>query len=236
MKTLGLIGGMTWESSLEYYRIVNEVVKEKLGGLHSARCVMYSFDFVDVEILQHQGKWREATELMVDAARRIEAAGADVVVICTNTMHKMANDVRKAIGIPLLHIVDATAREIKSRGVQKVGLLGTKFTMEEEFYRGRLAQKHGLSVLIPEKEEREEVHRMVYDERSIEQKKPETRVQFKTIIDSLERRGAEGVVLGCTEIPLMIEPGDYKIPIFDTTTIHARAAAEFALGEYEIIG
>jgi len=234
MKTIGLIGGMSWESSLEYYRIMNETVKEKLGGFHSAKSVMYSVDFEEVEKLQHQGIWDEATELMIDAAQRIERAGADFVVICTNTMHKMAKEIQESIKIPLLHIADVTAEKIKAQKLNRVGLLGTKFTMEEDFYKGRLLKKFGLEVIIPEKEERQIIHNILFNELCLGEIKKLSEDKFKKIIDNLLAKGAEGIILGCTEIPLLINQEDYKIPLFDTTAIHAKTAVEYAIGEYEI--
>ena len=229
MKTIGMIGGMSWESSIEYYRIVNETVKEKLGGLHSAKSVMVSVDFAEIEALQHAGKWDEATQAMIAAAQHVEAGGADFVVICTNTMHKMADDVEAAIDIPLLHIADATADEIKKRGLQAVGLLGTKFTMEEDFYRGRLVEGHGLEVLIPETEDREIVHRVIYDELVLGKIKAESRDQYRHIIEKLIAAGAQGIILGCTEIGLLVKEEDSSVPLFDTTYIHAVSAVELAL-------
>jgi aspartate racemase len=229
MKTIGLIGGMSWESSLEYYRIINETVKNKLGGFHSAKSLMYSVDFEEIEELQHQGKWEDATRLMIDAAKRVERGGADFVVICTNTMHLMAEDVAHSVRIPLLHIVDVTASKIKEKGQRIVGLLGTRFTMEQDFYKGRLKEKHGIDVLIPEEEERIAIHTILYDELCLGSIKTESREKFKTIIANLESRGAEGIVLGCTEIPLIVKQEDYAIFLYDTTTLHAQAAVDFAL-------
>jgi len=229
MKTIGLIGGMSWESSLEYYRIINETVKEKLGGFHSAKCLMYSVDFEEVEKLQRQGKWDEATALMIDAAQRVKKGGADFVVICTNTMHKMAEEVQSSINIPLLHLADVTAERIKAQGLKKVGLLGTKFTMEEDFYKGRLIKKHGLEVMIPDDEEREAIHNILYNELCMGEIKKISKDKFKKIIDNLVLKGAEGIILGCTEIPLLIDKEDYEIPLFDTTRIHAEEAVEYAL-------
>ena len=231
MKTIGMIGGMSWESSIEYYRIVNETVKEKLGGLHSAKSVMYSVDFAEIEVLQHEGGWEEATQAMIAAAQHVEAGGADFVVICTNTMHKMADDVEQAIHIPLLHIADATAEAIKARGLQVVGLLGTKFTMEEDFYRGRLVEKHGLEVLIPNAEDREIVHRVIYDELVLGEIKSESRKQYQRIIEKLIAAGAQGIILGCTEIGLLVKEEDSSVLLFDTTLIHAVSAVEVALSE-----
>jgi aspartate racemase len=229
MKTIGLIGGMSWESSLEYYRIVNEAVKEKLGGLHSAKCVLYSVDFAEIEVLQHEGRWADATQAMIDAACHVEAGGADFMLICTNTMHKMADEVQRNLGVPLLHIADATGEAVKARGLRKIGLLGTKFTMEEDFYRGRLVEKHGLEVIIPEAADREIVHRVIYGELVLGQIKPESKAAYARIIEKLVARGAEGIILGCTEIGLLVKPEDSPIPLFDTTLIHASAAVEFAL-------
>ncbi len=229
MKTIGLIGGMSWESSLEYYRIINETVKEKLGGFHSAKCLMYSVDFEEVEKLQRNGKWDEATALMIDAAQRVKKGGADFVLICTNTMHKMAEEVQSSINIPLLHLADVTAERIKAQGLKKVGLLGTKFTMEEDFYKGRLIKKHGLEVMIPDDEEREAIHNILYNELCMGEIKKISKDKFKKIIDNLVLKGAEGIILGCTEIPLLIDKEDYEIPLFDTTRIHAEEAVEYAL-------
>jgi aspartate racemase len=229
MKIIGMIGGMSWESSIEYYRIVNQTVKEKLGGLHSAKSVMYSVDFAEIETLQHEGRWDEATQTMIEAARHVESGGAGFVVICTNTMHKMADDVEAAITIPLLHIADATAEAIKAQGLSKVGLLGTRFTMEEDFYRGRLAENHGLNVLIPETEDREVVHRVIYDELVLGNIKPEAREAYKKIIGKLIAVGAQGIILGCTEIGLLVKDEDSSVPLFDTTYIHAVSAVEYAL-------
>ena len=229
MKTIGMIGGMSWESSIEYYRIISEKVKEKLGGLHSAKSMMYSVDFAEIEALQHTGRWDEATQAMIEAARHVEAGGADFLIICTNTMHKMADEVEAAIGIPLLHIADATAETIKSQGLTKIGLLGTKFTMEEDFYRGRLVEKHGLEVLIPAAEDREIVHRVIYDELVLGEIKPESREAYKKIIEKLIAAGAQGIILGCTEIGLLVKAKDSRVPLFDTTYIHAVSAVEMAL-------
>lgn len=231
MKTIGLIGGMSWESSLEYYRIINQTVKERLGGFHSAKCVMYSVDFAEIENLQHKGKWEEATGFMIDAAQRVEKAGADFILICTNTMHKMASEVESNIKIPLLHIADVTAKEIKNKGQKKIGLLGTKFTMEQEFYKGRLNKIHGIEVIIPNKEQRKVIHNILFKELIQGEISESSKNKFKDIIASLESRGAEGIILGCTEIPLLVKQKDYNIPLFDTTSIHARAAVEFALKE-----
>jgi aspartate racemase len=228
MKTMGLIGGMSWESSIEYYRIINEAVRAKLGGLHSAKSIMYSVDFAEIEVLQHQGKWEEATELMIAAAKNVENGGADFVIICTNTMHKMADEVQRHIHIPLLHIADATAERVKARGLRKIGLLGTKFSMEEDFYKGRLT-RHGLEVVIPTPEEREVVHRIIYDELCIGKIVQASKKRYLGIMHGLVENGAEGIVLGCTEISLLIRDEDSHVPLFDTTRIHALAAVDYAL-------
>jgi len=208
-------------------------VRDRLGGLHSARSVMVSVDFAAIEALQRQGRWDEATEMMIAAARQVENSGADFVIICTNTMHKMADEMQAAMGIPLLHIADAAAEAVKARGLSKVGLLGTRFTMEEDFYRGRLTEKHGLEVLIPTEEEREIIHRVIFDELCRGEIKPSSQEQYVTIMDHLVRRGAEGIILGCTEISLLVGDGDCQFPLFDTTRIHAQAAVEYALEERE---
>jgi len=229
MKTIGLIGGMSWESSIEYYRIINETAKAKLGGLHSAKSMMYSVDFAEIEILQHQGKWAEAAQMLIDAAKNLENGGADFIVLCTNTMHKVAEDIQATVKIPLLHIADATAQLVKDSGIQKIGLLGTRFTMEEEFYKGRLSQKYGLNVCIPNAQEREIVHRVIYDELVIGEIRQHSKEQYIGIIEQMVDQGAEGVILGCTEIGLLIHKQDSQVPLFDTTRIHAEAAAEYAL-------
>ncbi len=230
MKTIGLIGGMSWESSLEYYRIVNEVVKSKLGGLHSAQCIMYSVDFEEIATCQRQGKWDEATDLMIDAARRVEKGGADFFLICTNTMHLMADEVQDHVTIPLVHIVDVTAETIKEQGIKKIGLLGTKFTMEEPFYRGRLITNHGLEVLIPEEEgERDIIHDIIFGELCLGTIKQSSRDRFITVMENLAARGAEGIILGCTEIGFLTSDEDSPVPLFDTTKIHAEAAALLAI-------
>ena len=229
MKTIGLIGGMSWESSLEYYRIINETVKRELGGFHSAKSLMYSVDFQEIEELQHQGRWEDATRIMIDAAQRVEKGGADFVVICTNTMHLMAEDVKKNIRIPLLHIADVTAAKIKEMGHTIVGLLGTRFTMEQDFYKGRLKDNHGIDVLIPEEEERIEIHTILYDELCLGSIKTISKDKFQNIIANLESRGAEGIILGCTEIPLIVKQEDYEIFLYDTTTLHAQAAVAYSL-------
>jgi len=234
MKTIGFIGGMSWESSIEYYRISNQVVREKLGGLHSAKSLMISLDFAEVEELQAAGDWEAATRMMVEAARQLEAGGADFVVICTNTMHLMAQEVEDAVGIPLLHIADAAAVDIKESGLESVGLLGTQFTMEKDFYRVRLAEKHGLQVLIPDQAQREKVHMIIYDELVVGEIRDESRDIYLDVIRQLEESGAEGIILGCTEIGLLVKQEDLALPVFDTAEIHARIAVEAALGDRKL--
>jgi aspartate racemase len=229
MKTIGMIAGMSWESSLEYYRLVNEGVKAGLGGLHSAKCVLVSVDFAEIEVLQREGRWDEATQAMINAARQVQAGGADFLLICTNTMHKMAEEVQASIEIPLLHIADAAAEAIMALGLRKVGLLGTRFTMEENFYRGRLAEKYGLEVLIPDEADRAIVHRVIYEELVLGMIVPASKLEYQRIIESLIQQGAEGIILGCTEIGLLIKDEDSRVPLFDTTSIHAQAAVEMAL-------
>lgn len=229
MKTIGLIGGMSWESSVEYYRIINQTTKEQLGGLHSAPIVMYSVEFDEIVKLQHEGKWDELTAIMMDAAQRLERAGAELIVICTNTMHKMAAEVESATALPLLHIADATAVQIKAKKLKTVALLGTKFTMEQDFYKGRLAEKHGLNVIIPTTEDREIVHRIIYNELCQGTILESSKNEYLRIIQDLVNRGAEGIILGCTEIPLLVKQTDVAVPIFDTTTIHAQEAVKMAL-------
>jgi len=229
MKTIGLLGGMSWESTALYYQWINELVKEKLGGLHSARIAMVSVDFQEIEELQHKNQWDESGEVLSKAARSVEAAGADFLVICTNTMHKVAPHIEEAIRIPLLHIADATAEEIKKQGMQTVGLLGTRFTMEQEFYAGRLQERHGLKVLIPNQEDRDIVHRVIYEDLVLGKVKERSREEYLRIMNKLREEGAEGVIEGCTEIVMLVEQKHTEIPLFDTTAIHARKAVEKAL-------
>jgi len=230
MKTIGLIGGLSWESSAVYYRIINELVRDKLGGTHSAKSIMYSVDFSEFEQLQHQGDWDKLTELMIDAGTRLKNGGADFIVICTNTMHKAADAVEKQVGIPLLHIADAAAIEVKKMGLRKVALLGTRFTMEQDFYKARLLEKHGIEVVIPNCDERKMIHSVIYDELVLGKVLDSSREAFVKIIGHMNSLGAEGVVLGCTEIPLLISQKDSTVPVFDTTRLHALAAVEFSLG------
>lgn len=228
MKTIGLIGGMSWESSAEYYRLLNELVRERLGGLHSARCVLYSLDFAEVERLQAAGEWEQAGEVLARAAEGVEAAGADLVLLCTNTMHKVAEQVQAALSVPLLHLADATADAVLRGGVRRVGLLGTAFTMEQDFYRERLAS-HGLDVLVPDAEGRALVHRVIYEELCLGVVREESRAGYQRVIDDLVREGADGVILGCTEIELLIGREHSPVPVFPTTRLHAEAAVAAAL-------
>ena len=227
MKTIGLIGGMSWESTAEYYRIINQRVAERVGQLHSARCLLYSFDFAEIEVLQTAGDWSTATQRMIEAAKTLEQAGADLLLICTNTMHLMADDVRSAVSIPLLHIADATARDIRAAGITHVGLLGTRFTMERDFYAGHLVS-HGLTVDIPDDAARQTVHDVIYNELCRGLVEDKSRAAYRQIIADLAQRGCEGIILGCTEIGMLIKQDDSPIPIFDTTIIHAGAAVETA--------
>ena len=231
MKTIGLIGGMSWESSIEYYRIINETAKEKLGGLHSAKSLMVTVDFAEIEKLQHEDRWDEAAQILVQCAQDLERGGADLIVLCTNTMHKLADQITANVSIPFLHIADATAEKIRAAGLKRIGLLGTRFTMEHDFYKGRLVQNFGLEVLIPEQTDRDIVHRVIYDE-LVQGKIVETsREEYKRIIEWLIEQGVEGIILGCTEIELLVKQNDSRVPLFPTTLIHAVAAVEKALQE-----
>ena len=229
MKTIGLLGGMSWESTLGYYKQINEGVKNTLGGLHSAKIAMVSVDFEPIEKLQHAGDWDGTATILIDAAKNIESAGADVLLICTNTMHKVAPNIEKEINIPLLHIADATAESILDSGIKMVGLLGTAFTMEQEFYKGRLSEKYGLDVLIPNKEDRELVHHVIYQELCLGNIKSNSKSEYLRIIESLAEQGAEAVILGCTEISMLVKQSDTKVKLLDTTTIHAEKAVVFAV-------
>ncbi|MGW7443423.1 aspartate/glutamate racemase family protein [Kitasatospora sp. NPDC054795] len=227
-KTIGLIGGMSWESTAEYYRLLNRLTRERLGGLHSARLVLYSVDFAQIERLQAAGRWEEAGEVLADAARSLEAAGADLLLICTNTMHKVADQVAAASSIPLLHLADTTAAAVRAAGLRRVGLLGTAFTMEQDFYRGRLAAG-GLDVLVPQADSRALVHRVIYQELCVGLVRAESRAAYRRVIGELVAGGAEGIVLGCTEIELLVRPEDSPVPVFPTTRLHAEAAVDAAL-------
>lgn len=231
MRTIGLIGGMSWESSAEYYRLLNQGVRDRLGPTASARCLLWSFNFAEIEALQHRGDWDALTARMVDAARRLEACGADVLLICTNTMHRMAGEVQAAVAVPLLHIADPTAERIKAAGFNKVGLLGTAFTMEHDFYKGRLTDRHGLSVIVPNQGDRATVHRVIYEELIAGKVMPASRDAYRAIIARMVEDGAEAVILGCTEIMLLVRPEDSQVPIFDTAAIHVAAGIEMALAD-----
>jgi aspartate racemase len=228
VKTIGLIGGMSWESTVPYYQAINRAVGRTLGGLHSAKIIMYSVDFHEIEQHQHAGRWREAGDILAGAARAVGRGGADFLFLCTNTMHKVADQIEEAVDIPLLHIADATAAQVKAAGVTRVGLLGTKFTMEGDFYSGRLEARHGLAVLTPPAEHRETVHRVSYQELCFGRVIDGSREAFRQVVGELVGRGAEGVILGCTEIGMLLQPEDAPVPLFDTATIHAEAAAAYA--------
>ncbi|WNV86465.1 aspartate/glutamate racemase family protein [Umezawaea sp. Da 62-37] len=228
MLTIGMLGGMSWESSAQYYRLANELVRERLGGLHSARCVLHSVDFADVERLQVEGRWDEAGDVLAEAARGVEAAGADLLLICTNTMHKVADRVQAAVGIPLLHLADAMAEAVLRADVEVVGLLGTAFTMEQAFYRERLAG-HGVRVLVPGDADRAFVHRVIYEELCLGVVEEASRKGYREVIARLVDKGAQGVVLGCTEIELLVGAEDSAVPLFPTTRLHVEAAVEWAL-------
>ena len=229
MKTIGMIGGMSWESSSEYYRLINQKVRERLGGLHSAKCLMYSVEFAEIEAWMRDGKWDRIESSMVESAKTLENAGADAVLICTNTIHKVAEQVESQIQVPLLHIADAAGEALKAAGISRAGLLGTRFTMEEDFYRKRLSDKFGLEVVVPEKKDRELVDRVIFDELCVGRIEESSRDAYVSIMKGLAEQGAGGIVLGCTEIGLLVSPDDSKIPLFDTTEIHAAAAVDFAL-------
>jgi len=230
MKTLGLLGGMSWESTLPYYRLINQGVSAALGGLHSANIVLYSVDFAEIARLQAEGQWRQAGDILAQKALALEQAGAQGIVLCTNTMHKVADIIEQACALPLLHIADATARQIKAQGVRRVGLLGTRFTMQEDFYRRRIEQSYGIEVLVPNPREMDEIHRIIFTELCLGQLHDASRQVFRRIMAALEARGIEGLILGCTEISLLIGSADARVPLFDTTAIHAAAAVDFALG------
>ncbi|MFE8117316.1 aspartate/glutamate racemase family protein [Brenneria goodwinii] len=229
MKTLGLIGGMSWESTIPYYSTINEYVKNQLGGLHSAKIILHSVDFHDIELLQSQSDWQQAARVLSDIAMGLEKAGAEAIVICTNTMHKVADAVENASQLPLLHIADATGESIAKQGMKKVGLLGTRYTMEQDFYRQRIRDRYGIDVIIPDSAGRETVNRVIYEELCQGKIDAGSRQAYREIITQLERQGAEGIILGCTEIPLLLSADDANVPLFDTTTLHAIAAAKYAL-------
>lgn len=229
MKTIGLLGGMSWESTQTYYRLLNENVKSALGGLHSAKVILYSVDFAEIEALQHQGRWDETAQILSAAARSVETAGADVLLIGTNTMHKVAPQIEAAIAIPLLHIADATANVLLEAGIDRIGLLGTRFTMEQAFYRERL-EARGIEVLTPDPAQRDLIHQVIYEELCLGVIDEQSRKPYLAIVEDLAQRGAQGVILGCTEIGLLIQQADTRVPLYDTTRIHAEQAVAYALG------
>lgn len=229
MKTIGLIGGMSWESSIEYYRIINETARAKLGGLHSAKSLMVTVDFAEIEKLQHEDRWDEAAQILVKCAQDLERGGADCIVLCTNTMHKLADKIIANVNIPFLHIADATAEKIIAAGMKMVGLLGTRFTMEHDFYKGRLIQNFSLNVLVPNKTDRDIVHRVIYDELVLGKIVDASRAEYERIMEALIAQGVQGIILGCTEIELLVKQEDSSVPLFPTSTIHAVAAVEYAL-------
>lgn len=231
MKIIGLIGGMSWNSTLEYYRIINELFAQRLGGLHSARLVLYSLDFDEIETAQHEGRWDDTTHILVEAGNAVKQAGADFLVICTNTMHKVADDVEEKAGLPLLHIVDVTGNAVRERGLHRIGLLGTRFVTKEPFYQERLQERFGIEVLVPRENDVITIHQIIYNELCEGKIKASSRRICADIISRLVNKGAEGIVLGCTELPLLIRPSDIDVPIFDTTRLHAEAAVNLALAE-----
>lgn len=228
MKTIGLIGGLSWESTAYYYRYINQGIQDRLGGLHSAKCLLYSFDFEEVVQLQKAGQWQEAAALLAEAAVKLEAGGCDVILICTNTMHTVAEEVQRAVSIPLLHIIEVTANEVKRQSIRKVGLLGTQYTMEQPFYREHLEQL-GIETIVPEEADRCRVHEIIFGELCRGELKPSSKAEYLRIIEKLLAQGAEGIILGCTEIPLLLQNRDSPVPFFDTTYLHAIAAVDFAL-------
>lgn len=232
MKTIGLLGGMSWESTLGYYKAINQGVKQALGGLHSAKIAMVSVDFEPIEQLQHAGDWDGTARILTQAAQNVEAAGADFLLICTNTMHKVAPEISAALQIPLLHIADATAEVLKKEGIKTVGLLGTAFTMEQDFYKGRLMDRHGVNVIVPEVEDREIIHRVIYEELCLGKTEPQSRQDYVRIIEALADQGAEAVILGCTEIGMLVNQADTEVRLLDTTEIHAKKAVEYAIGNH----
>ncbi|MGI9894693.1 aspartate/glutamate racemase family protein [Vibrio natriegens] len=230
MKTVGMLGGMSWESTASYYKALNEGVKSRLGGLHSAKICLYSVDFDEIEKLQHQGKWSETALILSEAAKSVERGGADFLMICTNTMHKVVPEIESQISIPILHIADATAESLVQNGVTKVGLLGTRFTMEQDFYKGRISEKFGIDVVVPTADEQTVVHDIIYQELCLGEIKTESRDRYLKIIANLHAQGAEAVILGCTEIALLVKQSDTTVPLYDTTEIHAAHGVEWALG------
>lgn len=231
MKTIGLLGGMSWESTADYYKLINTLIKQQLGGLHSAKIVLYSVDFAEIESLQQQGDWPKAGQLLATAAKNIEKAGADLLVICTNTMHIVAEQIQQQLNIPLIHIADATGEALLEQKIKNVGLLGTAFTMEENFYKGRLADKYNLNVIIPNEQDRQQIHNIIYQELCVGTIRPESKQTYLAIIDRLVKDGAEAIILGCTEIGMLIKQQDTTIPLFDTTIIHAQQTVKLALAQ-----
>jgi aspartate racemase len=231
MKRIGLLGGMSWESSAEYYRFVNEATRDRLGGLHSADCLMRSVDFADIEVLQRSGAWDEAGVRLAEESRALQDAGAELLVLCTNTMHKVADAITEALEIPLVHIADTTAEAVRAAGHETVGLLATAYTMEQDFYVGRLRDRHGLDVLVPDEDERREVHRVIYEELCVGVVEDASRDAYREVMAALAGRGAQGILLGCTEIDLLVGPGDATVPLFDTTRLHAERAVDLALAQ-----
>ena len=228
MKTIGLIGGMSWESTVTYYKIINETVKEKLGGLHSAKCILYSVDFQEIEECQANGNWEKSGEILGEAANNLEKAGADFIVICTNTMHKVINQIKEKISIPILHIAEMTAEKILEKGLKNIALLGTKYTMEQDFYKSKLIEK-GINVIIPDKNDIEIINEVIYDELCLGTINSDSKKKFLEIVDKLRNKGAEGIILGCTEIGLLIKNADTDVPLFDTAIIHAEQAAIYSI-------
>ncbi|MHA2760227.1 aspartate/glutamate racemase family protein [Vibrio harveyi] len=229
MKTIGLIGGMSWESTANYYQIINREVKARLGGLHSGKVCLYSVDFAEIETLQHQGRWDDTAIILAQAAKSVEAGGADFILICTNTMHKVADQIQQAVNVPLVHIADATAEQLVMDGIKKVGLLGTRFTMEQDFYKQRLIDKFGVDVVVPSSDDQTIVHDVIYNELCKGEVRNDSRQHYLTIIEKLVEQGAEAVILGCTEIAMLVEPQHADVKLYDTTEIHAKAAVEKAL-------
>ena len=231
VKRIGLLGGMSWESSAEYYRIVNEATRDRLGGLHSADCLLRSVDFTDIEVLQRSSRWEEAGAVLAAEAASLVAAGAELIVLCTNTMHKVADAIGAAVEVPFVHIADTTADAVRAGGLQTVGLLATGYTMDQDFYVGRLRDRHGLTVLVPDEADRRIVHSVIYDELCVGVVDDGSRHEYRRIMSALAERGAEGILLGCTEIDLLVGPQDSPVPLFDTTRLHAERAVELALAE-----
>lgn len=229
MKTIGLLGGMSWESTANYYKAINQEVKQRLGGLSSAKICLYSVNFADIEQLQHQGEWQKTADILSEAAQSVEKSGADFLLICTNTMHKVAPEIESAINIPLLHIADTTGQQLVQNGINSVGLLGTQFTMEQEFYKKRLTDKFGIEVLVPQEKERKQVHEIIYNELCRGEIKQSSKETYLDIIDNLKQEGAEAIILGCTEIAMLVKPEDTSVPLYDTAAIHASAAVDMAL-------